>query len=107
MQTLTIAAGQTGHLELRQTDVASITHPAGVRLTCTSGNAWVTQGNQAVDTVLHPGQVLVLDRRKPVYVSALDRCSLRVDGPAVQASAWTRGSTMFAAWLQRSAGATA
>lgn len=107
MQTLAIAAGETGHLDLGQTDVATITQPAGVRLTCTSGTAWITQGNQARDQVLYAGQVLVLDRRKPVYISALNRCTLRVDGPAVEPSPWSRSTAMLASWLQRSVGASA
>lgn len=107
MQTLAIAAGQTDHLDLGQTDVATITRPAGVRLTCTSGAAWITQGNESRDLVLYAGQVLVLDRRTPVFVSALNRCTLRVDGPAVEPSAWSRSTAAVAAWLQRSASATA
>jgi hypothetical protein len=107
MQTLAISAGRTDHLDLRQTDVVNIPRPAGVRLTCTSGTAWVTQGHQSRDMVLYPGQVLVLDRRKPVYVSALQECTLRVDGPAVEPSTWTRSTAAVTSWLQRSVGATA
>jgi hypothetical protein len=106
MQTLAIPAGQTDHLELSQTDVVTIARPAGVRLTCTSGTAWVTQGHQSRDIVLYPGQVLVLGRRKPVYISALQKCALRVDGPAVEPSTWTRSTTVVASWLQRSVGAS-
>jgi hypothetical protein len=107
MQILAISAGQTDHLALRRTDVATISRPAGVRLTCTSGTVWVTQGNQSRDMVLYPGQVLLLDRRKPVCISALQECTLRVDGPAIEPSAWTRGTAAVASWLQRSVGAAA
>lgn len=107
MQTVAISAGQTDHLELRQTDVVTLARPAGVRLTCTSGAAWITQGNQSRDMVLYPGQTLVLDRRKPVFISALQQCGLRLDGPAVEPSAWMRRTASVTSWLQRSVGAAA
>ena len=107
MPTIRIDARSTDHITLQQTDVATITRPAGVRLTCTTGFAWVTQGKEARDLVLYPGQTLVLDRRKPVYVSALQPCSLRIQAPPLQAGFRERTIAFLSGWLRRPAGATA
>lgn len=107
MPTIRIDARSTDHIALQQTDVATITQPAGVRLTCTAGFAWVTQGKEARDLVLYPGQALVLDHRKPVYVSALQPCSLRIQAPPIQAGFRERTIALLSAWLRRPVGATA
>lgn len=107
MPTIQIDPRLTDHLALRQTDVATITRPAGVRLTCTAGIAWVTQGTQARDLVLYTGQTLLLDRREPVYVSALHPCTLRIQAPSVQLTVLQRLAALATGRLRRPAGATA
>lgn len=107
MPTIQIDPRFADHLTLRQTDVASIARPAGVRLTCVSGIAWVTQGHQSLDLVLYPGRSLLLDRRKPVYISALQSCDLRVQASLIQPTALERMAALLTGWLRRPAGATA
>lgn len=107
MPTIRIDARSTDHITLQRTDVATITRPAGVRLTCTTGFAWVTQGKKARDLVLYPGQTLVLDRRMPVYVSALHPCTLRIQAPLVQPTLLERMAAIATGRLRRPAGATA
>jgi Protein of unknown function (DUF2917) len=104
MPTIQIDPRSTDHLTLPQTDVATIARPAGVRLTCAAGIAWVTQGAQSRDLVLYPGQSLLLDRRKPVHVSALQPCTLRIQAPLPRPSVLSRTAKLVSGWVHRTAG---
>lgn len=106
MTTIRIDARHPHQLQLDATEVAIIRHPAGVRIRCTEGVAWITQGPRSRDMVLYAGQSIVLNRRKPVYVSSLQACRCRLQPAESPRSLLARAATLLGSLRLRAPDAT-
>jgi hypothetical protein len=81
--------------------LARLADACNTRLTCLSGNAWITIDGDRRDIVLEPGDQFVVDSNQPVLIYALKSGRpLRLDVDASAPRCTPRRRSGVAGWLQ-------
>ncbi|HQR99518.1 MULTISPECIES: DUF2917 domain-containing protein [unclassified Polaromonas] len=75
--------GSTDTLDLSKSAIHRIARPAGYRIECIAGSAWVTQDGHARDIMLEAGEGYTCVRPERLLVQALEAVVLRVALAAV------------------------
>ena len=81
--------------------LARLADACNTRLTCLSGNAWITIDGDRRDIVLEPGDQFIVDSNKPLLIYALKSGRpLRLDVDASAPRCTPRRRNGLAGWLQ-------
>ena len=74
---MTIRSGEL-ELNLQAGEILQVHDDPGLQVNCVSGVLWITQADDASDTVLHGGESFVLDRPGLALVSAMSPAHVAV-----------------------------
>lgn len=73
-----IAETNSSLVKLERREMIEIAEEAGNAIFCLSGSLWITRQGRREDTILEPGQSIVLDGKGCAVVQALGYSTLRV-----------------------------